>query len=86
MINFGGFPASDKYDIQIWNQPIYKWNDQNIQDELFQWWIKRLEKTLSIVNILRIDHFRGFISHYVIPIDINTQQPQISKAHWIKTP
>ncbi|CAF0900499.1 unnamed protein product [Adineta steineri] len=81
-----GFPSSDKYDIQIWNQPIYKWNDKSIRNDLFQWWINRLSKTLKNVNILRIDHFRGFISHYVIPIDMNTSKPIISNAHWINTP
>jgi len=45
----------------MWNQPVYNWNDENIKNDLFQWWIKYLSKTLLTVDILRIDHFRGFI-------------------------
>ncbi len=81
-----GFPGNDDYEIQIWNQPVYKWKDKNIRQDLFSWWIKRFSKTLSIVDILRIDHFRGFHSHYVIPIDIHTQKPILADAHWIETP
>ncbi|CAF4390434.1 unnamed protein product, partial [Rotaria sordida] len=36
--------------------------------------------------MLRIDHFRGLESHYVIPVDIKTQKPKMSEARWIKTP
>ncbi|UJR17733.1 hypothetical protein I4U23_004631 [Adineta vaga] len=81
-----GFPGDEKYDIQIWNQPIYKWNDETIRNDLFQWWIKRIEKSLSMYDILRLDHFRGFIQHYVIPLDENTSKPITSNAHWMNTP
>ncbi len=70
----------------MWNQPVYKWDDQKVKDDLFQWWIKRFKKLLSMFDIIRIDHFRGFISHYVIPLDRNTQKPITSNAHWIDTP
>ena len=66
--------------------PVYNWNDENIKGRLFDWWIKRLRKILSVVDLLRIDHFRGLESHYVIPMDSKTQTPITSKAHWEKTP
>ncbi|CAF1487094.1 unnamed protein product [Adineta ricciae] len=81
-----GFPADENYDIQIWNQPVYQWNDANIRQDLFQWWIRRIEKSLSMYDIVRLDHFRGFVQHYVIPIDAQTSKPNTSDAHWVNTP
>ena len=66
--------------------PVYNWNDENVKSDLFNWWIKRLRKQLSIVDLLRIDHFRGFESHYIIPMNSKTQTPITSQAHWVKTP
>jgi 4-alpha-glucanotransferase len=57
-----------------------------VKDDLFKWWIQRLNKLLSMFHFIRIDHFRAFVEHYVIPIDIDTQKPQTSNAHWIDTP
>ncbi|CAF3483830.1 unnamed protein product, partial [Rotaria sp. Silwood2] len=71
---------------QIWNMPIYDWNNDNVRKDLFDWWIKRLHKKLSTVDFLRIDHFRGLIAHYVIPVDIITQEPNTTEAYWVKTP
>ncbi|CAF1201455.1 unnamed protein product [Adineta steineri] len=82
-----GFPADhSSTTVQNWNMPIYNWNDENIKPRLFNWWIKRLKKTLSFVDLLRIDHFRGLESHYVIPVNSKTQIPIESQAHWVKTP
>ncbi|CAF1480965.1 unnamed protein product [Rotaria sp. Silwood1] len=82
-----GVPPEHKSDIlQNWNMPIYDWNNKNARQDLFDWWIKRLRRTLSIVDLVRIDHFRGLESHYVMPVDIETQELNISQAHWVKTP
>ncbi|CAF4322232.1 unnamed protein product [Rotaria sp. Silwood2] len=82
-----GFPPDQGSEKgQNWNMPIYDWNNDNVRKDLFDWWIKRLRRKLSIVDFLRIDHFRGLISHYVIPVDIITQEPNITEADWVKTP
>ncbi|CAF1254028.1 unnamed protein product [Rotaria sordida] len=81
-----GFPPDQGADAQIWNMPIYNWNDDNVKPRLFDWWIERLRHALNTVDMLRIDHFRGLESHYVIPVDIKTQKPKMSEARWIKTP
>ena len=43
---------------QLWGNPHYDWKQHEKTD--FAWWISRIEKTLETVDILRIDHFRGF--------------------------
>ncbi|WP_298291986.1 4-alpha-glucanotransferase [Thiomonas sp.] len=50
---------------QRWGNPLYRW--QAHADEGFAWWIARLRATLALVDVVRIDHFRGFDSCWEIP-------------------
>lgn len=52
-------------DGQLWGNPVYNWEYQ--KETGYSWWKKRLEKSLEIYDVLRIDHFRGFDSFYCIP-------------------
>ena len=52
-------------DGQLWGNPVYNWEYQ--KGTGYAWWKKRLEKSLKIYDVLRIDHFRGFDSFYCIP-------------------
>ncbi|WP_314010505.1 4-alpha-glucanotransferase [Pseudostreptobacillus hongkongensis] len=50
---------------QKWGNPIYDWEKHEKQN--FEWWINRIKKTLKYVDVLRIDHFRGFESYWAVP-------------------
>lgn len=50
---------------QIWGNPLYNWKAH--KDTNFDWWNKRVQFTLKMVDYLRIDHFKGFSSYYAIP-------------------
>ncbi len=50
---------------QLWGNPVYKW-DEHAKDD-YAWWRKRMEMTLKLVDIVRIDHFRGFESYWEVP-------------------
>lgn len=50
---------------QLWGNPLYDWEQHKKTD--YRWWIARISSTLSMVDILRIDHFRGFESYWAIP-------------------
>ncbi len=50
---------------QLWGNPLYNWKKHKEQG--YDWWIKRVEKILEIVDIVRIDHFRAFESYWSIP-------------------
>jgi 4-alpha-glucanotransferase len=50
---------------QLWGNPIYNW--ERMKEEGFRWWIERARSMLSLVDIIRIDHFRGFAAYWEIP-------------------
>ncbi len=50
---------------QLWGNPLYNWKNHKAQS--YDWWVKRVEKTLELVDIVRIDHFRAFESYWSIP-------------------
>jgi 4-alpha-glucanotransferase len=50
---------------QLWGNPLYNW-DRLEQDD-YQWWIRRLCFAARVYDVVRIDHFRGFESYYAIP-------------------
>ncbi|HYE83571.1 MAG TPA: 4-alpha-glucanotransferase [Clostridia bacterium] len=65
---------------QFWGNPHYKWDE--MKKDNFAWWRDRLDLLLSMVDIIRIDHFRGFESYWEIPGGENTAQ----NGRWVKAP
>jgi 4-alpha-glucanotransferase len=50
---------------QLWGNPLYRW-DVMARDG-YSWWIERFRATCSLVDIIRLDHFRGFEKYWEIP-------------------
>ncbi|MCC0176804.1 4-alpha-glucanotransferase [Waterburya agarophytonicola K14] len=50
---------------QLWGNPVYNWEELEKTD--FKWWIRRVEGILEYVDIIRIDHFRGFQAYWAVP-------------------
>ncbi len=50
---------------QIWGNPLYRWEEMARSD--YQWWTARLRNLLSLVEAVRLDHFRGFSSFWEVP-------------------
>lgn len=50
---------------QRWGNPLYRWDIMKASD--YEWWIKRIKHNFRLIDILRIDHFRGFESYWQIP-------------------
>jgi 4-alpha-glucanotransferase len=65
---------------QRWGNPLYKWH--KMHDEGYSWWIDRIKNTLALVDIVRIDHFRGFAAYWEIPATEKTAE----KGRWVKGP
>lgn len=65
---------------QLWGNPLYNWN--RMLADGFQWWIKRVEATLKVVDIVRVDHFRGFAACWEIPGGDKTAE----RGRWITAP
>lgn len=50
---------------QLWGNPLYRW-DVHTEDG-YAWWMSRLRSVLSLVDVVRLDHFRGFAGYWEIP-------------------
>lgn len=55
---------------QRWGNPLYKWDE--MQKNGYAWWISRFKAILSLVDYIRIDHFRGFEAYWEIPAEEET--------------
>ena len=58
-------PDAFAADGQLWGNPLYDWEYHRRTG--YAWWISRVRHALSIYDILRIDHFRGFDTYWAIP-------------------
>lgn len=65
---------------QLWGNPLYDW-DVMAKDN-YAWWVKRFEAMLEVVDVIRIDHFRGFAACWEIPAGQTTAE----KGKWVPTP
>ena len=65
---------------QRWGNPLYRWPEHKRSG--FSWWISRIRKTLELVDMVRIDHFRGFEAYWEIPAN----EPTAINGKWVKAP
>ena len=67
-------------DGQKWGNPLYDWSAH--QKTGYAWWIERIRATAQMIDLLRIDHFRGFASYYATP----ATSTHARDGHWEKGP
>ncbi|NMB53378.1 MAG: 4-alpha-glucanotransferase [Leptolinea sp.] len=65
---------------QLWGNPLYKWEYHRQTD--YTWWIARIKSTLSLFDLIRLDHFRGFAGYWEIPAGM----PTAEKGRWVPGP
>ena len=65
---------------QRWGNPLYRW-DRMAEDD-YSWWIQRIKTVLALVDIVRIDHFRGFEAYWEVP----ASEPTAIKGRWVPGP
>ena len=65
---------------QLWGNPLYDW--ERLKAEGFSWWIDRLRWSLSLFDLVRIDHFRGFVACWEIPAGDATAE----NGKWVDVP
>lgn len=61
---------------QRWGNPLYNW--EAMQADGYHWWIERVRRQLVLADVIRIDHFRGFMDYWEIPAD----EPTAVKGRW----
>ena len=65
---------------QLWGNPLYRWEVH--KREGYSWWLKRLRSIFGLVDIVRLDHFRGFVNYWEIPAGEETAVT----GHWVPGP
>ncbi len=65
---------------QLWGNPLYNWDAH--EKEGYDFWIKRVQNAFNCVDILRIDHFRGFEAYWSVKYGEKTAE----NGEWIKGP
>ena len=50
---------------QLWGNPLYDWPAHRAAG--YRWWVERFRRTFELVDLARIDHFRGFVSYWAVP-------------------
>ena len=56
-------------DGQLWGNPLYDW--PAMRADGYRWWIERFRRSFEHVDLMRVDHFRGFVAYWAVP----TRQP-----------
>lgn len=65
---------------QRWGNPIYRWDV--MKKNGYEWWIQRFRHTLTLFDMVRLDHFRGFEAYWQVPA---TEKTAIH-GEWVKGP
>lgn len=65
---------------QRWGNPVYRWDV--IRNEGYRWWIERFRSVLRLVDMVRVDHFRGFAAYWRVPA---SEQTAVN-GEWVRVP
>ncbi len=65
---------------QLWGNPLYRWDVH--KQSGYAWWLERIRATLKMVDIVRIDHFRGFAGYWEVPAGNETAE----QGRWVPGP
>jgi len=65
---------------QRWGNPLYRWSEHS--KDGYAWWVERIRRSFELVDIVRIDHFRGFCAHWEIP----AAEPTAEHGRWVPGP
>jgi 4-alpha-glucanotransferase len=65
---------------QLWGDPQYRWDRMAATG--YAWWTRRLRHALSMFDLLRLDHFRGFEAYWEVP----ASEATAVRGRWVKGP
>lgn len=65
---------------QLWGNPLYDW--ERMQADGFRWWIERMRAALAMFDLVRLDHFRGFVAFWEVPGNATTAV----NGQWVNGP
>lgn len=65
---------------QLWGNPLYNWEALKLSG--YEWWVERMKAVLRQVDVVRVDHFRGFEAYWSVPAGM----PTAEHGQWVKGP
>ncbi len=65
---------------QKWGNPVYDWKAN--KEEGYAWWLRRIQHAMLTMDLVRIDHFRGFQAYWETPTD----EPTAIHGKWVDGP
>ncbi len=65
---------------QLWGNPLFRWDIH--EKDGYAWWIDRLRHALQQADLVRIDHFRGFVAYWEVAADA----PNAINGKWVTGP
>ena len=67
-------------DGQLWGNPVYRWDV--VRRRRFRWWTARLERMFELFDLVRLDHFLGYVRTWEVPARARTAR----RGKWAKGP
>jgi len=65
---------------QLWGNPLYRWDA--LAASGFEWWIRRMAHNLGLLDMVRVDHFRGLVGYWRVPAGEDTA----INGEWVAAP
>jgi 4-alpha-glucanotransferase len=65
---------------QLWGNPLYDW--AAMRRDGYRWWVERFRRALELVDLTRLDHFRGFVAYWAVPEGDDTAE----RGRWLRGP
>ena len=65
---------------QLWGNPVYRWDI--LKNNGYFWWLQRMEHNLKMYDMVRIDHFRGFVQYW----EVAASEKNAMNGHWVDGP
>jgi len=65
---------------QLWGNPVYDWDA--LRQTGYAWWVERMHRTLSLFDVVRIDHFRGLVAFWEVPAG----EESAVNGRWVAAP
>jgi 4-alpha-glucanotransferase len=66
----GAPPDALNEEGQVWGNPLYAWDA--LARTGYAWWVERIRRVLETVDVVRLDHFRGFVAYWAVPAGAET--------------
>ncbi len=65
---------------QLWGNPVYRW--ETLLATGFEWWLQRMEHYSRLFDIVRLDHFRGFVAYW----EVDSKEQTAVRGKWVQVP